>query len=333
MRENESDSAAQNSPPEAEAILLHGPITESERIENERKKYQKERDRKEDAYKDRQAAINEGQLTTNRRIAYYTLVLAILSVLGLVVSFLSSQAAKESANAAKSAAITADTTLKQIQSSGNDTKSQIERLIEQQQRTAAAMEGSLQQTVRALTFQTYSLQIEQRPYIVSGDIIFADAKGRTLVAPIKDRPLFVMVLFKNTGKSPALNNVLHRHLIFSSDRIRDIRGEPIDKGSIGTTIMQGAPPFRTTAVSLRDTFANETAKIEPGEIVNWNGTDQIILFGRNTYEDVFGKSYCDPFIFVYLDSGGWLYSPTITTEDDSFNFVINDLCPKIPSRN
>lgn len=121
MPEHNKENHKRDIPPGNDPVYIHGPLTDAERHEEERRKYQQERDRNEDAYKTRQVAIEEGQLRTNRKIASYTLILAMLTAGGTVVSFLSSQAAKESANAAKSAAETADKTLREIKAGGADT--------------------------------------------------------------------------------------------------------------------------------------------------------------------------------------------------------------------
>jgi hypothetical protein len=135
--------------------------------------------------------------------------------------------------------------------------------------------GSLQQTIRAvnqtsaqLAFQHESFQLEQRPYLAIKVMKFGDinSPSEDIGFPVKDRPLIINMSFQNVGKSPALNMITHRHLIFSAEHIRDIKGEPADK-RIGGTIVQGEL-FTTTAVSIKDTYANETAKLSSDEIMN-----------------------------------------------------------------
>jgi hypothetical protein len=125
-----------------DTLIIHGRLTEGERKEEERQKYQKERDSYETAYKNRQITIEEGQLRTNRKIATYTLVLAILTAMGTIVSLLNSQAARVSAEAAKSAAQTASDTLNEVRKGGSDTHDLAEAAKSQSDNTKIVAESA-----------------------------------------------------------------------------------------------------------------------------------------------------------------------------------------------
>src|SRR5690348_7673254 len=84
----------------AGAVPLHGPPSAEERRETERQRQQEERNRIDEAFRDRQIGIAEGQLVTNQRLAVYTLLLVVLGLIGNAIAFLAANAARRSAEAA-----------------------------------------------------------------------------------------------------------------------------------------------------------------------------------------------------------------------------------------
>jgi hypothetical protein len=169
-------------------------------------------------------------------------------------------------------------------------------------------------------------QLDQRPYVAVFAFQMIDKTNKAAPA-VKGRPLVVGIQIKNVGKSPALNTITHRHLIFGESNIEQFRGEPPDTEKIGNVIAQGEW-VTTTAVSIKDTFANETADISRDEIVMWDGTSPIIVFGRITYEDTFGNSYCTPYASRYLGPGNWERVTNMTVKSTGFSRRLTDLCPE-----
>jgi len=75
-----------------------------------------------------------------------------------------------------------------------------------------------------------------------------------------------------------------------------------------------------TAISIKDTYSRETPLFEPSQVINWDGSNPIFVFGRITYQDTAGQKYCTPFLMHYLP-GNWAY--TLKLHDLS----VGDLCP------
>jgi hypothetical protein len=111
------------------ARVLHGPLTEAERREAEDRTKQEERERQENAYKERQIAIAEGQFATNRRIASYTGCLAFITLLTVGISVWNASITKQAANAATDAAKAASETLTHLKLSGAESSQQAKYLI------------------------------------------------------------------------------------------------------------------------------------------------------------------------------------------------------------
>jgi hypothetical protein len=168
---------------EGGAFLLEGPITEADAR-------QREREKKDDEYKRRQLLFNfllvvVGSLT----VGVYAYQASIMNS--------SLEAAKVSANAAKSAADTADATLKAMKTSAVETSAQIDRLIAQQQRTADSMEQNLVRSKAALDASIKASRLDQRAWI---GFIGVTAKN----VAIGSKPSFTQIII-NTGKTPALD--------------------------------------------------------------------------------------------------------------------------------
>ena len=128
--------------------------------------------------------------------ALSTLCYALITL--LMLSHLTTQTKSSiiAANAAKSAADTASKNMDLMKSSGDETKHQVDRLIAQQQRTADAMEGSLQRSKAALDASIAIAHNEQRAWIV----IPSKYGVFDIVA---NGPITYSIAFLNTGKSPA----------------------------------------------------------------------------------------------------------------------------------
>jgi hypothetical protein len=163
-------------------------------------------------------------------------------------------------------------------------------------------------------------QLDQRPYISIVGFALSDIKTRKSTPPVIGKPLVVTISFRNTGKSQAINTLIHRHLLFGS-HLNDFRIEPADTNRVGNTVDPGAKPQFTQAVSVRDTFQSESFRYDPKDIIDWDGSKPIIVFGRISYEDTFGNVYCLPYAVSPLESGSWL------DIDNWGGHGIRELCP------
>ena len=171
--------------------------------------------------------------------------------------------------------------------------------------------------------------LDRRPYITIAGLQMINVKEGKSTVPIKGKPLEVNIVYANNGKSMALRCVVHRHLVFGRLHLAErVRPEPTDTNRETTTIFPGQPPLVTTVTSLKDTFANETATINPSEIVDWDGTGPIVIFGRITYEDDSGKKYCTPILSTYAGgSAMWGNITEIGSWETGTKRHIRDFCP------
>ena len=81
-----------------------------------------------------------------------------------------------------------------------------------------------------------------------------------------------------------------------------------------------------TAVSVKDTFAIETAEISATDITNWDGSE-IIVFGGISYEDTFGSPYCTPYLTARLSGGGRVDLSELTGPSVPISHNVAELCP------
>ena len=169
-------------------------------------------------------------------------------------------------------------------------------------------------------------QLDQRPYVMPIAYELKDFPTGKAIPPVKGHPFVVNIRIKNIGKSPALNVIIHRHLVWGDD-IQKFRPEPpdIDKRT-GDAIGQGETTV-TSAASLKDTFANETADIEKDQLAVWDGKHPIVVFGRITYQDSFDKVYCTPFADRYFGPSLWERIGRVFKENIGFDRRITDMCP------
>lgn len=167
-------------------------------------------------------------------------------------------------------------------------------------------------------------QLDQRPYIsVLGCQLFDLKSGKAIKKPTVGEPLDATISFQNIGKSAALNTIAHRHILFGK-QTRDLKSEPIDGNKNGPDIDPGAGDH-TRVVSVKDTYAAESYSIDPAQVIKWDGSQPIVVFGRFTYEDRFGNKYCAPFLERYITSGDWL---VVQTVDLPHLHRRTELCPE-----
>lgn len=110
--------------------------------------------------------------------------------------------------------------------------------------------------------------------------------------------LRVNVVFKNRGNTTAYRLTPRYYILFGSQIQTLGAGFPaeerdgVDLDSAGEGVV--------TAVSLKDPYSRETARLDPRQIANWDGSTPVLLVGRFLYSDSAGTLYCTPFIDEYL---------------------------------
>jgi hypothetical protein len=202
----------------------------------------------------------------------------------------------------------------------------------QAQGAVEAANSAVKVTQEANQISKHQFALDQRPYVTIQRIWIIDPKTGHEITPVAGQPLFVEIHFVNAGKTPALNFVIHRHIVFGlSDIERHFQSEPTTDMSkrTGGIVAQGPEGSSTTAVSLKDTFANETADVSISEIVNWDGSQPIVVFGRMTYEDAFGRVYCTPYANRWLGPSTWENVLVLRIDKPFFVRRVIDLCPGI----
>ena len=89
-----------------------------------------------------------------------------------------------------------------------------------------------------------------------------------------------------------------------------------------SVVMEAGYALGTSAVSVKDTYAVESTYVAPESYLPWDGTNPVVVFGRVTYEDAFGKLYCTPFAATYLNPQAWSNFAELSPGKP-----ISDLCP------
>jgi hypothetical protein len=184
---------------------------------------------------------------------------------------------------------------------------------------------SAHDTLKAIKEQ---FRLDQRPYIsvvsfqILDGILPATSKPKERQEFEIGKPLVVTVETKNVGKSPAINSTFHYHILFG-EGLNKFKIEPTDKGKRGPTIDPGAVRFMTT-VSLIDTYSRESANLNTSDVINWDGSEPLYVFGRISYEDTSGHFYCTPYM-VYYFPNNWAYPSDVTVS--GVNYLVSDLCP------
>jgi hypothetical protein len=151
---------------------------------------------------------------------------------------------------------------------------QTDKLVAAAERIAAASENAIGQSVE-------SLRLDQRAWL--------NIKSIGIDRPTPGNPVGIAVNMTNTGKTVA------RHVVFLT-----VLQET--KGPIGAFEIEGAPhkfavAFPNANYSSIGTGKRLLTKDDIEEIKS--GKQRIYIFGRITYDDVFGKSHFTQFCGIY----------------------------------
>lgn len=167
----------------------------------------------------------------------------------------------------------------------------------------------------------WNFQEEQRPRIAVPTFEMVDVTTKSRGITI-GHPFAVNVYFINNGKSAARNIYVHRHVLFGKDYTKQLKVEPEDAWNSGYTLEPNIIQVMT-AMSVKDTYAVESVYYNPDWVISWDGSRPIIVFGRITYQDSYGKKYCTPFGMQYLENDA--FNVISTFGPNTFN--VADLCP------
>jgi len=174
----------------------------------------------------------------------------------------------------------------------------VEKLQAQVQALEDARKSSEVSAKKSLEAGIEQFRRDHRPIIsVDRFEIMDNHTGRIMADPQQFRvgePLAVNIIFKNIGKSTALSLQPRYHLLFGK-YARNIEADPPETRKVSNDIEQGEE--RTvTAFSLKDLNGGSSTSLNPADAVLWDGNGPIIVFGRFTYWDADGTTYCTPFV-------------------------------------
>ena len=142
--------------------------------------------------------------------------------------------------------------------------------------------------------------LDERPYITADPAFYGDLDHKKIDNPIDGQPLIFTLALNNIGKSPARNVTVRRYIFFGPDARTELlrpRGNP---DYLGKQLFFPNQPQSTTAITQRDSRNNQTAVIHPSDIVKWDGSYPIIVFGNIYYSDAFRHTYCTEFAWAQL---------------------------------
>jgi hypothetical protein len=150
--------------------------------------------------------------------------------------------------------------------------------------------------------------LDQRPVIVVGGPKLAyPTIGEGIKLPIVGKPLEINLVFKNIGKSNALN-VAPSRFVFTgpnADKEMMVPREPYYGGQVVPSQVERL----TTAKLVKDERNYGTSALGQDPLP-WDGSLPIIVFGNVYYRDAFGGTYCTVFGWRYLgtttEAGGWM---------------------------
>lgn len=240
-----------------------------------------------EAAKRRDEEYKKEQLHLNRLLMLFTGILALVGLIGSVISIYQAHVAKINADAANLNAVAAQGMLEQMKNSGTDTHAlavNAETQAEAAKDTATAAKGSLSLSSKAL-------HLSERPYVTVEDVKFDPALDQA------HDPAIIKIGFHNAGRSPALKATEQFNILVdgavSASRPTDFPGE--------MTIASD----RTNVTSLSLWLH------APGDFDHIvDGTRKLSLKGHILYTDIF-KDWHQTFFCAIYDSKGkeWKFCP------------------------
>jgi hypothetical protein len=190
-------------------------------------------------------------------------------------------AAGRQAVAAKSQSETAQTTLDSIKANGTETKSQIDRLIAEQAKTATAMRDAVTQARKSMESSelqsTHSLEVSERAWVGDTGV---DVTGDIAVG---QQP-FAQLVMLNSGKTPAIHTeVRFRMQIFCGTFPVSPEYDPL--GSPSTFMLVPGIPRRAGMTHFVTPLTSGQM-----EQINRPGCN-LYIYGKILYRDIFEHSH------------------------------------------
>lgn len=184
----------------------------------------------------------------------------------------------------------------------------------------------------SLSIMQEQFKREQRPLVrINAYELGEWPTANKIKVPERDKPVAVNIRFLNVGKTNAINAIMHAHILFVS-QLAQFRIEPADSpDTIGELLAPGTTDDEgifVTAISTKDPYSRESAYLDEGQLLNWDGTD-IWVFGRIAYEDEYGTKYCLPYMVMLLSQGGWVNFGKVSVPDSggTRKYTTSQLCP------
>jgi UDP-N-acetylglucosamine transferase subunit ALG13 len=236
-------------------------------------------------------------------------------------SQMQSDAIELSADATRSAAETADKTLRLMKASGEETTIQIGRLIAQQQRSADAADKSFRQSIIATA---ESEKQSKRALDASIEASHAGQRPILMVTITKKEFLFIEVGKKinwnvgilNHGKTPANHASTAGDLVFGPDAMARMerffkefnpnQKAPIE-GIVGPVLGNG--DSETPGSMVHSLSSDKIITVDDLSFIETHDAG-IVIFGVTQYEDVFGTRYRTDFCLMTTKSGAPMNCPT-----------------------
>lgn len=168
----------------------------------------------------------------------------------------------------------------------DDSGKQTDKIIAADERLATAMENSVAQAGKALDATIEQNNLDQRAWVGVNSIVKPPGSTDSVIFVHPDvQPDFAVVI-RNTGRTPALR-VSHQmgwRTLFSKDRFIPLYGKQIDNNR--SAMQPGQDITLTTGID------SATPKISAAMIeAIRNGQLMLYLYGRISYQDIFGKSH------------------------------------------
>lgn len=225
------------------------------------------------------------------------------------------EAGQKSANAAKSAADVAKETLDEMKASGTESTNQADKVIDHLNRLAGSFKKSTEYAKSALDTSVEAMRLDQRAWIGIPEIVVNSPLHTSESISYKGLSL----VFRNTGKTPAINSYISFMLVSSAE------SEPpfdFDKAVTGKDdrrdqnyILQPKKAYGIFAPG-----AVHTVVVSPPAVHRGQGNlRRIYILGKTTYRDVFPgtpermtkfcftyQQFFPEYAFVPCPEGNWM---------------------------
>jgi len=175
-----------------------------------------------------------------------------------------------------------------MNSSGEITTRQIDRLIAQQERTADSMRESVSEASKTFTLQSELFKIEQRPYVWAKNYETGDITN--------DRPTIINITFINGGKGIArkVDTRFRNVVLAENERIALMKfSEMPPPESIGISVPPGEPFFISVTGILSASEVMEMASFRRN----------LYVYGSVFYEDIRGTKHRTDWCAVAIPNG------------------------------